>query len=589
MYLACIIADTKGGLWEGGSLGGENRSGICPLECPPMRLRLFNSVVMTLISLTVLGCGSSFQDTLLSSPNGANPDQVGALEQAFLDDPDPGLQTVPTMHLDPLSTPQASNASVISVADLQRDYETIFCSLSSQLGVTKESPENVANIAFIKSQSGTGHFDLDAQPILNNPLGVTGVSFQALEYDTTVPLPGGNQSFHVSGGLLMPEGIDATQVKGVVVYFHGTTFDKSQVGSSYDNSVETQLNAQVFASQGYIVAIPDYVGQGVDWQTVHPYVLYPEVSAQTAVDMLTAIKPTLSNRFGFTATELPLKLFSTGYSEGGSYALWFNTYISENPSLLDALYQLTHSVGLEGAYSTSEVIYGYLFDDVSKRNNTYQIQSLSLTNFVKPILSADAFLSYATYSANSDFASVFNLDFFNMTTTSPIPQAAANVDGNQVNIASAFARPSTQIAPQLALAALGKTANGASYPGLAQVLISSKNSITPLVSPQILTQEFLDKLILQLEAADADLSNVANGGVSIVTLDQDSVVSPNDYDVLLAKFPSKIGTAIKIDHRQLLVVSPYSSVIGTAQWVAIDHLNGPAYQYLYALHIFNQF
>jgi len=36
-------------------------------------------------------------------------------------------------------------------------------------------------------------------------------------------------------------------------------------------------------------------------------------------------------------------------------------------------------------------------------------------------------------------------------------------------------------------------------------------------------------------------------------------------------------------------VSPYSGITGEAQWVPIDHLNGPAYEFLYALNIFNQF
>lgn len=541
-----------------------------------------------LLVISLAGCGSSFD---VQSQSIAPPvNQASPIEQAFVDDPGPGLETVPTGHLNPLSRPDPADVVVIPVADLESDYETLFCSLSDTLNVTESTPECVQNVAFIKSQSGTGNFDLNAQPIVNNPLGVTGVSFQTLEYDTTVSLPEGVRSFHVSGGLLMPVGISADQVKGIIVYFHGTTFNKSQVGSSYDGSIETRLNAQVFASQGYVVAIPDYVGQGVDWQNVHPYVLYPEVSAQTAADMLTAIRPLVVTQLGLTPQELPLKLFSAGYSEGGSYSLWFNSYLSENPDRLDATYQLTHSVGMEGAYSTSEVIYDYLFENVGKRGgNEFNIQTLSLTNFVKPLLSADAFLSYATYSLGGDFNAVFNQDFFNMNATPPIPQAAVNVDGEQVDIASAFARESTQIAPQLALAGLGKSANGATYPGLLEILVSSQNSVNSLVSPLILSETFQNQLIDTLEAADADLSSVADGGVSIITLDQDSVVPPNNFDLLLSEYPEKIRNAIKIDHTQLVVVSPYSGITGEAQWVPIDHLNGPAYEFLYALNIFNQF
>ena len=38
-----------------------------------------------------------------------------------------------------------------------------------------------------------------------------------------VPLPTGNQTFKVSGGIAMPQ-IDKSKIKGVLVYFHGTTF-----------------------------------------------------------------------------------------------------------------------------------------------------------------------------------------------------------------------------------------------------------------------------------------------------------------------------------------------------------------------------
>jgi hypothetical protein len=569
-----------------------------------MKKTIQKLVFTSLLAASVIGCGSSFEEVSTVGSSTA-PTTASRLQNAFLDNPRPGLETVPTAHLDPLSRFQANGTNnsnvlgqstappiIISVADLESDYETIFCSLNQSLGVTKESPENVNNINYIKEQSGTGFFDLNAQPILNNPLGVTGVSFQPLNYDTTVPLPGGEQTFQVSGGLLMPVGISADQVKGVIVYFHGTTFDKSQVGSNYDGSIETQLNAQVFASQGYIVAIPDYVGQGVDWQNVHPYVLYPEVSAQTAVDMLSAIKPLVFDQYGFSDSDPPLKLFSTGYSEGGSYSLWFNTYVTANPAGLDPFYNLTHSVGMEGAYSTSQVTFGYLFDDVSKSDNTYNIQNLLLVNFVKPILSADAFLSYATYSESSNFGNVFNLDFFNMLATSPIPPEATQVNGQSVDIAEAFAQPSTQIAPALALSGFGKSANGATYPSITKlnsVLFSSKNGIGPLVSANILLPEPLSELTGVLEEADADLSNLGDGAVSIVTLDMDSVVPPNNFDLLLANYPTKIDNAYRVDHSQLLVVSPYSSVLGSAQWVPIDHLNGPPYEYLYALNIFNQY
>jgi len=499
---------------------------------------------------------------------------------------------VPTDHLNPLGGdgPKGGSTAKISVSTLESDYETLFGSLSDSLGVTLTTPQVAADIKFIASQPGTGFFDLNNKPILNNPVGVTDVSFQALEYDTTVPLPGGNQTFHVSGGLLTPDGINKSQVKGVLVYFHGTTFNNSQVPSHYEGNVETALMAEVFASQGYIVVMPDYVGQGVDFQDVHPYVLYPKVSAQTATDMLTAVRPLLVARYGFLPGDPALKLFSVGYSEGGSYSLWFNQYLASNPSLLDSFYRLTHSVGMEGAYSTSVVTFGYLFENVSKDSgNNFNIQTQAITNVVKPLLSADAFLSYAAYNLASDFGSVFNQGFFDMKATLPVRQSECNINGTQLNINQAFALSNTTISGPLLYAGLGKSGNNATYPGLLGLLTSSNNTVRSLVSPTLLTAPALAQLNAALVAADADLSAVAPGGVSIVSLDQDSVVTPNNFDLLLANNPTKIKNAYKIDHTQLKILAPFSQRVGQAVFVPTDHLHALIYEFLYALNTFNQF
>lgn len=360
--------------------------------------------------------------------------------QGIVADPAEAARILPTANQDAVSQPTPGTTQTIPVATLQSNYETLFGGLSAQLGVTLSTRQNVDKINYLKGQAAAGYFDLLANPIQNNPLGVTAVSFQPVNYQTTVDLPTGTQSFQVSGGLLAPQGIDKTKLKGVVVYFHGTTFDKSTVPSNY--SVEAQLCASLFASQGYIVVAPDYIGQGVDWRNVHPYVLYPQVSAKTAVDMLAAVKPLISSQYQLTADDPALKLFSVGYSEGGAYSLWFNSVISGTPGVLDPLYALTHSVGLEGAYNTSNVVKNFLFSDVGKgASNPYNIQSLALTNFVKPLLTADALLSFGTYGMNGDYGKVFNTDYFQLNASPPISQSLSNLNGKRVNVAQAFAQP----------------------------------------------------------------------------------------------------------------------------------------------------
>lgn len=492
----------------------------------------------------------------------------------------------------------------IPVAALQTGYETFFGGLDVTPGVTLNSQPNVDKINYIKSQAATGYFDLLANPIQNNSAGVTAVTFQPVTYQTNVDLPAGNQSFQVSGGLIMPQGIDKTQIKGVVVYFHGTTFDKSSVPSNY--SLEAQVCAQLFASQGYIVAAPDYIGQGIDWQNVHPYVLYPKVSAKTAIDMLAAVKPLITAQYQFASDDPALKLFSVGYSEGGAYSLWFNSVISSAPSALDPFYVLTHSVGLEGAYNTSNVIKNFLFSDVSKsQKNPFNIQSLALTNGAKPLLSADALLSFATYGLNRNYGKVFSRNFFQLTASSPISQSLCNLNGERVTVAQAFAQANGNCAPLLLNAALNKRANGTAYlfptkvdpindAGKAALTVhmsqSTQNNVQSLMSNYLVANSQGQQLLNQaLAAADVDLTPCANNGVSIISLAKDSIVSPNNYDALLAAYPGKIATAMKLNQDDFKVVSPISKVLPFPLWVAVDHMQAPYYEFIYALNIFNTY
>ena len=531
------------------------------------------------------GCVSSAAPVPLDVPT--------AILQAHVDNPELATQLVPGFHLNPFvrrtaaPVAPASTSILLPVADLETAYETSFCQLNDARGVTMQSPQCLANIAYIRLQSGTGWFDLAAKPVLNNPVGVTGVLFQPVNYSTKVMLPQGEATFAVSGGLMLPQGISGAKLKGVVTYFHGTTFDKAMVGSNYDGSGETRLLAEVFASQGYVVVIPDYVGQGADWQNVHPYVLYPQVSAKTAVDMLAAVAPTIRAQYPLDAGA-QLKLFSAGYSEGGAYSLWLSIFLNQQPATLDPLYRMTHSVGMEGAYSTSTVTKGFLFDDVAQLwINPYNIQTQAITNLVKPLLSADAFLSYATYQLNGDVASVFHPDFYALRCTSPLPQTACNVGGQNVEMAAAFARASTNVAAPVLSSALRKSANGATYPG--DLLLSSKNGIASLVSPAILGASGQAQLDAALRAADVNLAGLPDQAVSIITLDQDSVVTPNNYQTLLAAYPTKIRRAHSIPASKIQVVSPFSYYVQkTPYYVDVDHMQGLAYEFLYALHIFNQ-
>lgn len=512
-------------------------------------------------------------------------------------DPNLSMQIDPVNILDPnYSTTISDTTTTLSLADLEKIYESNFCQLSTTHNVTWDSTECQALVTYIKNATG---FNFDDKPILINNQNVTDVTFQKINYDTTVDLPAGSQTFPVSGGLLMPTFTAGHLPKGVIVYFQGTQFDKSGVGSNV-TFPGTQLVAGIFASQGYVVVIPDYIGMGDDYADVHPYVLYPTVSAKTAVDMLrsTGVTTALAGKYG----SLLMRLFSVGYSEGGAYSLWFNTYVRAHfaGGVIDGNFTLVHSVGLEGAFNTSSVTYGYLFSDVvTSGSNTYNIQNQSLTNLSKPTLAADCFLSYATYSP-TPYDQVFNKKFYDMECTGrigvvPISQSNCDFNGQNLNMLQAFTQANVSPAEQSLYSALNKTTAGVTSPdnlgNLATATLNNAESF--IVNAAFLTNQ---TLLNTLSAADVNLSSLANGAVSIISLTHDSIVTPNNSTYLFNTYPTKLGSKSQfLDETQFQVVSPFAyertecknNPNCAAVYTSVDHEQAQIYEFIYALNIFN--
>lgn len=179
-------------------------------------------------------------------------------------------------------------------------------------------------------------YNYDVQSISNFAL-ANSVSAYAIQYKT----PGQNADTdpaqvvrNASGLIIVPRN---TQIRGVVVYFHPTTFGKNQVPSCIYGSTTMPdyckkptaddktgvgtfaMLSSVFASRGFVVVAPDYLGQGSDWNNVHPYVAYPEANVLSAFNMFPAMKQILKQNNLNESSVLPLLI--TGYSEGGGYAL----------------------------------------------------------------------------------------------------------------------------------------------------------------------------------------------------------------------------------------------------------------------------
>lgn len=132
------------------------------------------------------------------------------------------------------------------------------------------------------------------------------VSQHKLVYESVDPK---GESARASAGLLVPSGCPGPYP--VVLYHHGTTVLRAFTMSDPQNS-EASLQAAMFAAQGYVVVMPDYLGYGESDLGYHPY-LQAENTAEVSIDALRAGHEAL-RRLGVATSG---SLFLTGYSQGG--------------------------------------------------------------------------------------------------------------------------------------------------------------------------------------------------------------------------------------------------------------------------------
>lgn len=183
-----------------------------------------------------------------------------------------------------------------------------------------------------------------------------------------------------SGLIIIPK---TQEIRGVVLYFHPTAFGKNQVPSCLYVSSKlpdyckqaadpkdptgfgTFANlAAIYASRGFAVVAPDYVGMGADWNNVHPYVVYPEVNALSGFNMFPALRQLLADNGIANNKTLPLMV--TGFSEGGGYALKASQMAQSSSAelLRNNNLELKVATPQEGAYSLKDQM-DFAFDNLN--------------------------------------------------------------------------------------------------------------------------------------------------------------------------------------------------------------------------------
>ncbi len=120
-----------------------------------------------------------------------------------------------------------------------------------------------------------------------------------------------NTDINASGILLVPKPLSG-ETFPLVSQQHGTIFDESQSPSYFASTSEAGTIGALFASSGYIVSFPDYIGYGESKGVPHPY-LHRQTEASASLDMLRAAREFIStNKIGWNN-----RTMLTGYSQGG--------------------------------------------------------------------------------------------------------------------------------------------------------------------------------------------------------------------------------------------------------------------------------
>ncbi len=145
-----------------------------------------------------------------------------------------------------------------------------------------------------------------------------GVKAYRLDYPTTNT---DGKAIRASGALLIP---DSKEALAMLSMQHGTITSDGDAPSYYASSSEANQFGSVFASQGYIIAAPDYIGYGASNDVPHTYE-HRNGLATASLDMLRAARDFLADN----SVNWNKRLFLAGYSEGGYATMALQKKIEE--------------------------------------------------------------------------------------------------------------------------------------------------------------------------------------------------------------------------------------------------------------------
>lgn len=208
-----------------------------------------------------------------------------------------------------------------------------------------------------------------------------------------------------SGILMVPKNAGAFKL---VTYCHGTVVPIGMFGQ--DGGTPSLFSGQskkyieirnvglTWASAGYTVFMPDYVGYGRTKKTEHPYIYYPEL-VKSVEDGVVAVKTYLQ---GLDANFSSNIVFA-GYSQGAGAALFAHRKWEEETGFND--FDVLASINLSGPYNFKRFIQSVFEKKDNKEKNIpiYSWAMYSMNRFSELKRPNDYIFSYPVYDQGSAF------------------------------------------------------------------------------------------------------------------------------------------------------------------------------------------
>lgn len=424
-------------------------------------------------------------------------------------------------------------------------YDTICFGMES---ASNECQSNMTNL-----QNSYG-FSINS--IESNSSGATAVSAYNITYNSPGLTTDGKLNYTnrvVSGAVYIPKDVPISKIKGIILYYHPTTYNSKEYSHEMDviNGVKYP---SLYAVNGYIVVLPDLLGFGADDAEMHPYI-YPSVNVMAGINMLKATNQLLS-KLGKPYTNIPLIL--NGFSEGGMLSQKASYMIQNNQVSLDGTNtHLAFTVPMSGAFAIKSVQTSMEYSNLNTSNNEFLIESQSEAAIAKPGLIAYATTSYNYYNNGTSCSQVLNNDFCNLE------YDGKSTTVNQIMMDKSL---STTVIQDI-LWEHAKNVNGYSI---------NNNSIS------LLTRHPVADEFTQAYYAIGLFDWKTTSPISYIHLSRDSLVSP---------YNSMIAYASVMERSDASIVKKYEIknndyVIGSNH-IPIDH-NNPI-MYVVALSLFNDF